>query len=72
MIKRLLTVLAVFFTPLTAYAAEAMPEKGAARIPWAIKCAGAMPERLWVPLAIIGVLTVVSVIYYRKAGGGHE
>lgn len=71
MIKRLLTVLAVFFTPLTAYAEE-MPANGAARIPWAIKCAGAMPERLWVPLAIIGVLTVVSVIYYRKAGGGHE
>ena len=71
MIKRLLTVLAVFFTPLTAYAEE-LPEKGAARIPWAIKCAGVMPERLWIPLAIIGVLTAAAVIYYKKAGGGHE
>lgn len=44
----------------------------AQRILWAAKCAGPMPPLLIASLAAICVLVVISVIYYRKAGGSDE
>ena len=68
--KRLLILIPAFLCASAALAEEALPPLNSPRrIFWAMKCAGPMPALLIASLAAICVLTVIAVIYYRKAGG---
>lgn len=49
-----------------------MPEKGIGRIAWVIKCCGSAPKPMYAAFALLAVLIIISVIYYRKASGGEK
>lgn len=73
MIKKLLKLCifsaAVVF-PATAAAAEPAPEYGLSRIPWAIKCCGAMPVGMTVGLLLLAAVAVTAAIYVSLRGKG--
>lgn len=73
--KKLTAIAALAMMLLTPWAgcAEAMPALGSVdRIPWAVQCAGAMPTLMTGALAAAGVLTTVSVLWYRQVKKRNE
>lgn len=73
--KKLTAIAALAMMLLTPWAvyAEAVPPLGSIdRIPWAVKCAGAMPPLMIGALAAAGVLAVVSVLWYWQVKKRHE
>lgn len=53
--------------------AEAVPPLGSVdRIPWAVRCAGAMPPLMIWALAAAGILAAVSVLWYWQVKKRHE
>lgn len=72
--KKLFSVLlSAFFImlPVSTFASEA-PAEGFARIPWAIKCCGAMPKGMTVGFAVLAVIIALTVIYGIKVNGGRH
>ncbi len=72
--KRLLNAIFCMlpFIPWTVRAEAVPPTGSVARIPWAVRCAGAMPPLMIGALAAACVLTAASVLWYRQVKKRHE
>lgn len=60
------------FTSVSAFASEAAPDQGLERIPWAVKCAGAMPKGMSAGLVILIVVIVLTVWHGIRFKGGER
>lgn len=61
--------------PLSAYAADALPEKGITRIKWSIENCGPMPKMMIVSLIAIAVMIIITVVcakHYTKEENADE
>ncbi|MGM9936161.1 MAG: hypothetical protein ACI38A_02350 [Candidatus Ornithomonoglobus sp.] len=69
--KIFIILLSAFFIglPVGAFAAEPAPDKGFGRIPWAVKCCGAMPNGMTAGFVILAVVIALTVLYGIKIKG---
>ena len=49
-----------------------IPDKGISRIKWSIQCSGLPTSWLFITVALLVILIIISVIYYSKISGGKK